>query len=748
VADPRVLPSAQRALPLRARPELSVYRLEMAGTRMWGVKDPVSLRYYQLGDEEHFILGCLNGRTSLEEIRRRFAQAFSPKVISLPRLEHFLTSLHQQGLVLSDRPGQGEALGERRRRQQRQQLWSTLANPLAIRFRGVDPDRWLGWLYGYCRWMFSPLAVAAALVLMSLALATVLAHGELLWSSLADFPAFCTPRNLFWLAVVLAALKVLHELGHALSCKHFGAECHELGLMLLVFAPCLYCNVSDAWTLPRRWQRIAISAAGMYVECVVAAVCALLWYFSEPGWLHSIALNVMLVGSVSTLLFNGNPLLRYDGYYILSDLVAVPNLGQRASDALRTLAAWWFFGKPLAAAGRFGRRQVLLAGYAAGSSIYRWFVVLTFLWLIHLALKPLHMELLSGAIGLMFFGTLLGPLVMLAAELRRPTLRRRQPARRPMIRGGLTLAALAAVLLIPFPRSLRVPVTLDWSQARRVYVTVPGALQESVRPGTQVRAGQQLVRLENLDVSLDIDKLRGERNRQRLHRDNLRRQSIRDAQAAALLPTAEEALADVDERLRQRVADSQRLVLTAPSDGIVLPPPARVAGSSQTQLTPWAGSPLDEINRRAWLTSGTLVCLVGDPGRLEGTVVVDEAEIAAVRVGQRVRMWLEAFPDRTVGGTIAEVSELDLAVAPATLAVRGELSARVDAEGVARPRETSYQARVELDPFDEGNRPLVVDTAGRAKIEVEPSCLAQRLYRFLRRTFHIDLQQRLPGSQN
>ena len=256
------------------------------------------------------------------------------------------------------------------------------------------------------------------------------------------------------------------------------------------------------------------------------------------------------------------------------------------------------------------------------------------------------------------------------------------------------------------------------------------------------------MRLENLDVSLDIDKLRGERNRQRLHRDNLRRQSIRDAQAAALLPTAEEALSDVEERLQQRIVDAQRLVLAAPVDGVVLPPPSRAPSQSRTQLATWAGSPLDEANHGAWLASGTLVCLVGDPARMEGTVIVNEAEIASVHVGQRVRLWFETFPDRIASGTVAEVSELDLAVAPATLAVRGDLSSRVDVEGVARPQETSYQARVTLDEFDPGDDPLIADTAGRAKIAVEPSCLAQRLYRFLRRTFHIDLQQRLPGSQN
>ncbi|HEX4147983.1 MAG TPA: site-2 protease family protein, partial [Pirellulales bacterium] len=439
----RVLPAAGRALPLRARPELSIYRLDTGGARMWGVKDPVALRYYQLGEEEHFILNCLNGRVSPEEIRRRFARAFAPRTISLARLQNFLAALHQQGLVVSERPGQGAALRSRRQRQRRERFFAGITNPLAVRFRGLDPDRFLSWLDRGCRWIFSPAAITASLLLMVTALATVLLHPDLLLTSLADFPAYCTPRNLFWLAIVVSALKVLHELGHALACKHWGAECHEIGLMLLVFAPCLYCNVSDAWTLPARWQRIAISAAGMYAECLVAAGCTLVWYASEPGWLHSLALNVMIVGSVSTIVFNGNPLLRYDGYYILSDLVEVPNLGQRASDALKALAAWWFLGKQLPIDTHFGRREWLLAAYAAASGVYRWLVVLAFLWLTQMALKPLHMEVVSGALGLVFFITLLAPLVMLAGTLRRPTLRPRRLSRRLLLRGGLTLAAIA-----------------------------------------------------------------------------------------------------------------------------------------------------------------------------------------------------------------------------------------------------------------------------------------------------------------
>ena len=125
--------------------------------------------------------------------------------------------------------------------------------------------------------------------------------------------------------------KVLHEFGHGLSCKHFGGECHEMGVMILVLTPCLYCNVSDSWMLPNKWHRAAIGAAGMYVEVVLASICTFIWWFTEPGLFNYLCLNVMFICSVSTVMFNANPLLRYDGYYILADILEIPNLRQKAT---------------------------------------------------------------------------------------------------------------------------------------------------------------------------------------------------------------------------------------------------------------------------------------------------------------------------------------------------------------------------------------------------------------------------------
>ncbi len=136
--------------------------------------------------------------------------------------------------------------------------------------------------------------------------------------------------------------KVIHEFGHGLTCKHFGGECHEMGVMLLVLTPCLYCNVSDSWMLPNKWHRAVIGAAGMYVELVIASICTFVWWFSEPGLLNQLCLSTMFVCSVSTVMFNANPLLRYDGYYILSRPAwRFPTCGRRPATILsRKLGAW------------------------------------------------------------------------------------------------------------------------------------------------------------------------------------------------------------------------------------------------------------------------------------------------------------------------------------------------------------------------------------------------------------------------
>jgi putative peptide zinc metalloprotease protein len=714
------------------RDGLIVRPLFFRGDRYWGVKDPIALRYFQLRDEEYFILRSLNGRASAAEIKTRFEEEFAPRKLDLGQLNEFLGLLHQQGLILSDAPDQGQPLLVRRKRERRRATISALGNILAVRLPGVDPERFLNWLYPKCRWLFSPASVVVWFLLVLSSLLLLAVQFDVLQARLPEFQEFLTARNVVWLAVVLAFTKVLHELAHGLACKHYGGECHEIGLMFLVFTPCLYCNVSDAWMLPSKWRRAAIGAAGMYVEIGLASLCAFLWWFTEPGFANSIFLNVMFVCSVSTLVFNGNPLLRFDGYFILADLVEVPNLQQRSRAVVLEFLRKRVLGVERGGIQVVGERHPgWLALYWALSTSYRLVVVVAILWFCHQVLTPHRLGVVAQILTLVVVcGLLVGPTGRFLMFLRDPRIRRQVRWLRLACWSGLAALSITGILLIPLPYRITAPAVLEPSEAKRVYVSVPGTLEESVNVGEHVVADQTLVRLDNLEIKREIAELVGTRDLRQLHLTNLQGRRISDPSVGEQIPVAEEVLADVEKRLQQRQQDYERLVLKAPCAGTVLPAPWRERPSREVSHT-WLGNPLDERNRGAYLETGTLLCLIGNPTLLHATLVVDQADIALVKNGQRVRVQLDQLPGSYLEGTVTELAELDLKNAPRELLAAGLLPTREGPHGQRRPIHASYLARVVLEDVQ---HPLLMRASGRAKIYVAPQSLGFRIYRYLRRT--------------
>ena len=276
------------------------------------------------------MLEQLDGKTSCGEIKERFDAKFAPVHVSVMQVLGFSAQLHEQGLVLSEQHDQGERLLERRRKGLRQQYLQSFANPLAIRFRGIDATRLIDFCYPVGRQLLRPTAVIGAVVLIVIAVALLTGQSAEVMRRLPRTSEFFSSHNIILMMMSLVFIKILHELGHAIACRYFGGECNEIGLMLLVMTPCLYCNVSDAWMFPNKWHRIAVSFAGIYVELVLAAVAAVLWYFSEPGIANSLFLNTVVICTLGTVLLNGNPLLRYDGYFVLSDLLEIPNLAEQS----------------------------------------------------------------------------------------------------------------------------------------------------------------------------------------------------------------------------------------------------------------------------------------------------------------------------------------------------------------------------------------------------------------------------------
>ena len=728
-----------RSVPLRKRPDLAVSQQCFAHRRYWVLKDPVSLRYARLSEQEYAIWQMLDGRASLEDIKRDFEKQFAPFQLTYQQLQGFLGDLHRKGLVVAGVAGQGEQLFRRDRQRRGRELRQTLAGVLAIRFRGVNPDPLLGWLHSICHPLFSRWAVGGTMLLALVAIALVAVQFDVLRARLPDFRAFFGATNIAWIALALAATKILHELGHGLACKHFGGRCHELGMMFLVFVPCLYCNVSDAWMLPNKWHRVAITAAGVWVEVTLASVCTILWWFSEPGLLNTLCLNTMFVCSVSTLLFNGNPLLRYDGYYVLSDLVETPNLWQQSRDYLRSLARRCCLGvEQYEDLAWLHLRRGWLALYGVASTVYRWAVLAGIVLFLFEVLRPRRLQVLAQSImAVVIVGILAVPMSQGWQFARNPSNRRRIRPGRFATTCLVLLALGAALCCLPVPFSVTAPAILEPEDADRVYVTVAGELAVvNVKPGDTVRKSDPLATLLDIELTREVKRLEGDLLQQQTRLDSLQARRSMDPDTSVQIPAAQKMLDDIRRRLKKSRREHDKLALAAPSPGMVLPPPHVPDQSSETgRLSPWSGTPLDETNHGCFLETGTLLCMIGNPNRLEAVVYVDQADVQFVSTGQRVRLRLDTLPGRVIEGVIAEVAKKDARVAPRELAT-DDLPVRVGPDGIARPIQAAYQARVSLDTHDFR---LPIGSRGTAKIVAAPQSLGRRLYRYLSRTFTFRL---------
>ena len=742
-----LLSSSARKLPIRKRPDLVAQRQHYLGRAYWVVKDPLGLTYYRFQEEEFAILQMFDGETSLDEVKDRFEADFPPQKITLEELQQFLGMLHRSGLVVVDMPGQGHQLKKRRDERKRKMLLAAVSNILCIRFKGFDPERFLDWLYPRIRWFFSSTAVFLCSVLALSALTLVAVQFEVFRAKLPEFHQFFSVHNAFLLAVVLGVTKVFHEFGHGLSCKHFGGECHEMGIMILVLTPCLYCNVSDSWMLPSKWARAAIGAAGIYVEVVLASIATFLWWFSEPGLFHNLCLNVMFISSVTTIVFNANPLLRYDGYYILADLMEIPNLRQKATTILsRKLGQWCLGLKPPEDPFLPQRNQLFFALYSIAAAIYRWVVALSICWFLYKLFQSYHLEIVGKIVVIMsLYGLLFMPLWQLGKFFYVPG--RLDQVKKPHFYTtlGILAVAIVAFLFLPLPHSIICPLEIQPRDADSVYVIVPGTLlSANVKAGDQVRKDQPLAQLQDLDLDLQVAKLRGSLGENEAKLEGLVLQSSDDRRAADQIPELKEGIDAIKKQLAQKIEDQKRLLLTAPLAGTILPPPLTPRHDDPDEkLPPWSGTPLDPENVGARLDRDTLFCQVGDPTKLEAVLVIDQADRNLILDGehQAVDIKLQGFalPSETIHTHIAKVAQSELKIAPKRLSTKsqGELPTETDTQtGVERPMSTTYQASA---PIDDPDGLYKIGLRGQARVQTKWISLGSRLWRLLTHTFNFKL---------
>ena len=732
--------STTRGVTLRRRGDLVVNRQVYQGQAWWVVKDPISLHYFRFRPEEYALLDMLDGRTSLDALKEQFEARFPPRRSTVDELSRFFATLHRSGLVIGDRPGQGPQLFERRRQRIWREWMAWLANIMSMRFRGIDPDWLLERLDPWFGWLFSPPAIAAALVFVASALLLVLVNFDVFRAKLPEFHQFFAAGNWLYLAVALGVTKILHEFGHGLSCKHYGGECHEMGMMLLVFTPCLYCDVTDSWMLPSKWKRAAIGAAGMYVEVIIASIATYLWWNSHPGVFNQLCLDVMFVSSVSTILFNANPLLRYDGYYILSDVLEIPNLRQKANTILQRLASRWCLGIKQQDDPFLPQRNLgLFALYAVASSLYGWVVTASIFLFVWNVFKPYRLEVLGQILALgAVWGLVIRPLQGIIKFFKVPGRRDEVKPKNVAVTAVVAAALAAGIALIPLPQRVWCPTELRPRGEEMVYVTVPGRLERlAVKPGAVVKRGDELARLVNVDLDLEIADLEGKATQYESRLKSLERERFSDPAAGLEIGTVKESLASLREQLARKHQDRRELVLVAPRDGVVLPPMSlKSQGEQGGKLPAWSGNALDDRNLGAIFQEGTVLCMVGEPERFEAVMVVDQSEVEFVADGQPVDLKLNSFPWQTFRGKVDQIAETHIEAGSERLSVKagGSVPTETDPSGREIPISTSYEALMTLDDADAVFTPGM---RGTARIQVGSRTVGQWLLRLLWQTFNF-----------
>ncbi|EAQ81969.1 HlyD family efflux transporter periplasmic adaptor subunit [Blastopirellula marina] len=725
------------SLQVRVRPDLKIVRQQGTLEPRYVVKDPVALRYFYFGEHEMFIMRRLNGQMSVAEIQTAYQEEYAPLKIRPIEITSFCHSLHSRGLAIGGVTGESQQLLQRAD-QQRLWRWSTTPlSILSIRLPGVDLDQTLTAVAPYFAWLFQRTTVALVLSFASVLMLLGLLHAEEIFDRMPSAQSLLQGENLLWMTLALALVKILHELGHGLACKHFGGECHQIGVMLLAFVPCLYCDVSDAWLLPERKKRMFVSAAGMYVELIIASLCAVLWYFSEPGIVQSICLSVMLIAGVSTVLVNGNPLMRYDGYYLFADWVDVPNLSQQASEALQRPLAH-FFTRRATSDIRLDASPAFLRTYAVLALAYRTMVIGVLLWFVYKMLKANDMAPLGDAVVMLVLaGLLLQPAIGLARWWKRPMAMRELRGKRFAAAVVVVGLLLLGMLQIRWAARVQAPILAQLADSQTIYVPVEGRIESTVAAGERVVAGAALAKLLNEEIELRRVELTGDLDEQRQHVENLRRQLNNDPTAAAQIPAAAAVLTDLERQLEVVNRDVERLTIRAPSDGIVFPPPLRVEQpSSDRQLPSWSGTPLDLTNRGALLRRGEPLAIVAATNRIEAQLLVHQRDVDLIAAGDAVELLFDGLSGSTIRGRIVEISRAELLAAPRNLAQGAEVAIQQGESGELALVERTYQATVELDSLP---ATLLPGTRGKAIVLGRSLSVGERISRWISGNFRFEL---------
>ncbi len=540
---------------IRLCDDVTVVPMVRGGEILYRLRSDSQGRFFHLGHAEYAFCSLLDGKHSIAQAVTLTARELKSEAFSEREATRIFTWLVDNGLAV---PVNEAGLQLSRATHKNKTQWSW--NPFWTKLPLLQPDHLMVKLIPILGWLFSPAMMLFTCAILVWAGVILSSHWE---RFLASSEQLFAPTNWLWLGLAWLILKVVHEFGHGLACKYYGGEVREMGIIMILFAPMAYVDVTSSWGFNSKWKRMHVAAAGMFVELLLAGLAVLYWAYTDSLVVQHLLYNIIIMASISTLIFNANPLMRFDGYYILSDLIDIPNMYSEANSLLKSVVGKLCYGEAKSIQHHAGWRKVFLLSYGIG----------TFIWkiLISLSLTITASVLFEGAGivlavagGFLWFGMPIyktlhnwaGQFYFKPASAVRAAI---------LCTSGVAIL-LASIFILPCPGTAQAPGIIEYTDLTVVRAKASGFVKTiHVQAGQHILEGDLLFELENDTLLVDVADLKAS-----IQQSLAKQRATRNAGEIAASQIEVRNQQAMEERLQEKVEQLSGLEIRATSDGLIV----------------------------------------------------------------------------------------------------------------------------------------------------------------------------------
>jgi putative peptide zinc metalloprotease protein len=685
----------------KLRNDIVVSKMVGHGHIHYVVKDPLKDKYFRFNEEEWLIIDLFRGEKTTEEIVDHYNQHNKNTLLDQGTLEEYWSHLDSIDLLQKDQKEMNLMLVEKMKEMRRSQLLSKSGSIMYKRFPIVDPDKFFNRIISKISFFWNLPFFIFSLGIMLLSVYIILTNltefNQGVYKIFSFSQSSFIEMALLWVVIYITI--AIHELGHGLTCKYYGGEVHEIGFLLLFFQPCLYCNVNDAWLFDKKWKQIMVTIAGGYIEFFIGSIFGIIWAITSPNTLiNTLSLQIMTIASVSTILFNFNPLMKLDGYYLLSDFLEVPNLKEESFKYLQHFVEKYIFKMPTETFYATKREKRIYLIYGLSSFFYMVGVLTGLVFMAKTILVDKFHAF--GMIMTMFIAYKIfnGHVRSSFKFLLSFYIQKRShfQTREFKIKFASGLIAMITLFLIPIHYKIRGTCNLNSSKVIIIRAQTDGQIEKFiVEDGQKIHKGDLIAKLSNTVVYYDREIASIE-----LEKSNQKMRKVLAENPTKLSESTEDTLyRQMDFKRKQENLNGLDVYLN-----VNLGPQTIVSIPEQIEL------------RGKFIKKGDEMARAIEISKLLTKIEVSEQTVRFLKIGQKVEFKLKADPVKTYNGHILNILP----------------SGKADRKN---PQRKIYEAILEIN----NNGMLRPGMAGLAKIYAEKINLFQYTFIQLSSALRLDL---------